>query len=254
MFGTLNSSPLPGAGGERLVTRSRRAGGNRPYVNSKAPGGRGWAVSALSWPFRVRSGLPASRPLSRPRRDAMRACSAAVGFPGNLGPFDSHVAQQARPCAPDVARLASGPPRATLTGAPCPQEAKGLVKEFEKAANFQGRPPQAVANRKKELVSKLNTLVMLNRDLKKNVQQRKELMGELTCASRGRGAAGCRRYVRLMHECLFVTTQRPRSPARATRGTAEAAGVSGAGLAGGKRSSSWTWRTPRLWRGRTTSS
>jgi len=72
------------------------------------------------------------------------------------------------------------------------QEAKGLVKEFEKAANFQGRPPQAVANRKKELVSKLNTLVMLNRDLKKNVQQRKELMAakEPGPSNAGNGGGG----------------------------------------------------------------
>lgn len=59
-----------------------------------------------------------------------------------------------------------------------------MVKEFEKAANFQGRPPQLVADRKRELVAKLNTFVAMNREAKKNLQQKKELLGDARSTQR----------------------------------------------------------------------
>ena len=66
------------------------------------------------------------------------------------------------------------------------QEAKGLVKEFEKAANFQGRPPHSVAARKKELVGQLNGYVVRTRGAKQMLKDKQELLG----AAGGGRAAG----------------------------------------------------------------
>ena len=69
------------------------------------------------------------------------------------------------------------------------KSAKTDIKEFEKEASFAGWPPAEISLAKRDLVAKLNALVILHKEKKRAHQQRKALLAN-TAAAPHTDAAG----------------------------------------------------------------